>query len=80
MVCATHGKTKRRTRGACHAEAHRDGARRRVLCFECYRSRTDRPECVKVLASPFPRVLTRRELAHRRQMLVHLAGLQPSVL
>jgi hypothetical protein len=73
MACATHGKTKRLTRGDCHAEAHRDGVRRRVLCFECYRSRIDRPEGVKVLASPFPRVLTRRELAQRRQMLVHLA-------
>jgi len=31
---------------ACHAEAHRNGARRRVLCFECYRSRIDRPERV----------------------------------
>jgi hypothetical protein len=60
-------------RGACHGDAHRNGARTRVLCFECYWSRIDRPERVKVLASPFPRVLTRRELAHRRQMLAYLA-------
>ena len=72
MSCAAHGKTGRPTRGACHAEAHRTGARRRVLCFECYRSRIDRPERVKVLASPFPRVLTEHDLAHRRRMLSHL--------
>lgn len=54
--------------------AHRNGARRRVLCFECYRSRIDRPEHVKVFASPFPRVLTGREVAHRRQMLAHLVA------
>jgi hypothetical protein len=58
----------------CHAEAHRNGTRQRVLCFECYRSRIDRPETVKVLASPFPRVLTAHDLAHRRRMLSHLAG------
>jgi len=58
---------------ACHAEAHRNGARRQVLCFECYRSRIDRPERVKVLASPFPRVLTEHDLAHRHRMLSHLA-------
>ena len=52
---------------------HRNGARRRVLCFECYRSRIDRPERVKVFASPFPRVLTEHALAHRRRMLAHLA-------
>ena len=62
------------SRVACHAEAHRIGARRRVLCFECYRARIDRPDPVKVLASPFPRVLTERERAHRRRMLAHLKG------
>jgi hypothetical protein len=46
----------------------------RVLYFECYRSRIDRPQRVQVLASPFPRVLTERELAHRRRMLAHLSG------
>ena len=46
----------------------------RVLYFECYRSRIDRPQRVQVLASPFPRVLTDRELAHRRRMLAHLNG------
>ena len=59
---------------ACHAEAHRNRTRRRVLCFECYRSRIDRPERVKVLASPFPRVLTEHDLAHRRRMLSHLGA------
>jgi hypothetical protein len=49
------------------------GKTKRVLCFECYRSRIDRPERVKVLASPFPRVLREHELAHRRRMLAHLA-------
>ena len=73
MSCAAHGKTDRPTRRACRAEAHRNGARRRVLCFECYRSRIDRPERVNVLASPFPRVLTEHDLAHRRRMLSHLA-------
>ena len=72
MSCAAHDKTDRPTRGACHAEAHRNGARRRVLCFECYRSRIDRPERVKLLASPFPRALTEHDLAHRRRMLSHL--------
>ena len=56
---------------ACHAEAHRCTARRLVLCFECYRSMVDRPERVRLVASPFPRVLTARELAHRRRMLAH---------
>jgi len=58
---------------SCAAHGRRPGTRARVLCFECYRSRIDRPERVKVLASPFPRVLTSHELAHRGQMLAHLA-------
>ena len=58
MSCTAHLETRR-------------GAR--VLCFECYRSRIDRPERVKVLASPFPRLLTSGEIAHRRRMLAHLA-------
>lgn len=70
MSCAAYPKTNR---GACHADAHWSPARRRVLCFECYRSRIDHPEHVKLLASPFPRLLTARELAHRRRMLAHLA-------
>jgi hypothetical protein len=57
----------------CAVSRHRTGTRSRVLCFECYRSRIDRPESVKVLASPFPRLLTERELAHRRRMLAHFA-------
>jgi hypothetical protein len=44
----------------------------RVLCFECYRSRIDRPEPVRLTASPFPRLLTQRELQHRQRMLRHL--------
>ena len=58
---------------SCAEHRHRRGTRARVLCFECYRSRIDRPERVKVLASPFPRVLTEHDLAHRRRMLSHLA-------
>jgi hypothetical protein len=69
MSCAAHRK---RDQGACRAEACWSHARRRLLCFECYRSRIDHPERVKVLASPFPRVLTEHELAHRRRMLSHL--------
>jgi len=57
---------------SCPAHRRRRGSRARVLCFECYLSRIDRPERVQVLASPFPRVLSERELAHRRRMLAHL--------
>jgi hypothetical protein len=59
---------------SCAAHSHRFRTRARILCFECYRSRIDRPERVKVLASPFPRVLTSQELAHRRKMLTHFAN------
>jgi len=72
MSCAAPGKSDRPMGCACHAEAHQNAAGKRVLCFECYRSRIDRPERVKVLASPFPRVLTEHDLAHRRRMLSHL--------
>jgi hypothetical protein len=58
---------------SCAAHRRRSRTPARVLCFECYRSRIDRPERVNVVASPFPRVLTDHELAHRRQMLAHLA-------
>lgn len=61
---------------SCAAHRHRGEGRARVLCFECYRSRIDRPERVKVLASPFPRVLTEHDLVHRRRMLAHLADEQ----
>jgi hypothetical protein len=74
MPRSAHRKTNHLTRAACHAETHRNAARRRVLCFECYRSRVDRPEHVTVLASPFPRVLTDGELEHRRRMLAHLGS------
>jgi hypothetical protein len=74
MPRAAHRKVKFLARAVCHAEAHRKGTSRRVLCFECYRARIDRPEHVKVLASPFPRALTDRELTHRRRMLAHLKG------
>ena len=57
---------------SCVAHRRREGTRARVLCFECYRSRIDRPTRVRVLASPFPRVLTDRELAHRQRMLAHV--------
>ena len=57
---------------AYHAEAHPYTARRLVLCFECYRSMVDRPERVRLMASPFPRVLTAREFEHRGRMLAHL--------
>ena len=56
---------------SCTVHRHRRGSCARVLCFECYRSRIDRPERVQVLASPFPRVLSERELAHRRRMIAH---------
>ncbi len=59
MSCAAHQFNHRRTGG-------------RVLCFQCYRSRLDRPERVRVLVTPFPRVLTAREAEHRRLMLQHL--------
>ena len=59
MSCIAHRFDNRRTRG-------------RVLCFECYRARFDRPERLRMPVLTFPRVLTERELAHRRQMLVHL--------
>jgi len=73
MSCAAHQSDRDLThRGACHAEAERRGARRRVLCFECYRARLDRPERLRMPAALFPRVLTERELQHRRRMLSHL--------
>jgi hypothetical protein len=53
--------------------AHRSRNRGRVLCFECYRARIDHPERVKLVATPFPRVLTARELEHRRRMLAQLS-------
>ncbi len=58
--------------------AHRWRNRGRVLCFECYRARIDRPERVKLVATPFPRVLSARELAHRRRMLAHFAHVSDS--
>jgi hypothetical protein len=68
----------RKRRLACHAKAHRCSARRRVLCFECYRARIDRPERVKLIATPFPRVLSAREVEHRRRMLAHFAEVSDS--
>jgi hypothetical protein len=46
----------------------------RLLCFECYRARLDRPERLRMPIVTFPRLLTQREVAHRRQMLAHLAS------
>ena len=60
MSCAAHRATGPRTRG-------------RVVCFECYRARLDRPERLKVPVIPFPRVLTAREREHRSQMLAFLS-------
>jgi hypothetical protein len=62
MPCtARHQKNRRRTRG-------------RLLCFECYRTRLDRPEQVPMLVQPFPRILTPADVEHRRRMLKHLEG------
>jgi len=61
MACAAHRHTSRRPAGA------------RILCFECYRARLDRPEPLPVFVQPFPRVLTGRELQHRKRMLTHLS-------
>jgi hypothetical protein len=58
--------------------AHRSRNRGRVLCFECYRARIDRPERVKLVATPFPRVLSAREIEHRRRMLAHFAQVSDS--
>ena len=60
MSCAAHRATGCHTRG-------------RVVCFECYRARLDRPERLKVPVIPFPRVLTAREREHRSQMLAFLS-------
>lgn len=57
---------------SCAAHRYRTETRSRVVCFECYRSRMDRPERVSVVAAPFPRVLTSGKLLHRRRMLAHL--------
>lgn len=64
MSCAAHRFNGRRTRG-------------RLLCFECYRARLDRPEQARMPVLMFPRVLTERELEHRRRMLAHLATGDP---
>jgi hypothetical protein len=61
MSCAAHRATGPRTRG-------------RVVCFECYRARLDRPEHVPVPVVPFPRVLTGRQREHRRHMLAFLSA------
>jgi hypothetical protein len=60
MRCAAyHQKNQRRTRG-------------RLVCFECYRARLDRPERQQMPVLMFPRVLTPAEVEHRRRMLLHL--------
>jgi hypothetical protein len=51
-----------------------------VLCFECYRSEVNRQRAQRLALSevegladsPFGRMLSAREVAHRRQMLDHL--------
>lgn len=55
-----------------HRLSNRNRKHGRVLCFECYRARLDRPERLRMPAMLFPRVLTERELQHRRRMLAHL--------
>ena len=59
MSCAAHRANRGRFRG-------------RVLCFECYRTKLDRPERLHLAVTAFPRVLTMREMEHRRRMLEHL--------
>jgi hypothetical protein len=61
MACATHRIDNRHSRG-------------RVLCFECYRARLDRPEPLPVFVIPFPRLLSERERQHRKRMLSHLTA------
>ena len=61
MSCAAH---------RCNGGRRSAGAR--VLCFECYRARLDRPERLPVFVIPFPKPLTERDREHRRAMLSHL--------
>ena len=61
MACTAHHHDRRRTEG-------------KVLCFECYRARLDRPERLPVFVIPFPRLLTERERDHRQRMIDHLAA------
>lgn len=63
---------------ACKAHLHSNlrRTRGRILCFECYRARLDRPERLRMPVLTFPRVLTQRELQHRRRMLKHLEGVK----
>jgi hypothetical protein len=70
---ALRSNEKRIHKGACHATARRRSARRRVLCFECYRARFDRPERRRIRMIPFLRMLTAPEREHRGRMLAHLA-------
>ena len=58
--------------------AHRSRNRGRVLCFECYRARIDRPERVTLVATPFPRVVSAREVEHRRRMLARFGQVSDS--
>ena len=43
-----------------------------VLCFECYRSEVNRQRAQRLAESPFGRMLSAREVEHRRRMLNHL--------
>jgi|GraSoi_2013_20cm_1033751.scaffolds.fasta_scaffold00181_6 hypothetical protein len=45
-----------------------------VLCFQCYRSQVNRQRAQRFAVSPFGRVLSARELEHRRLMLAHLTA------
>lgn len=48
-----------------------------VLCFECYRSEVNRHRAMRLVGSPFGRVLSEGELEHRRRMVAHLAIFRP---
>jgi len=61
-------KARFQYRGAVRAD------RDHILCFECYRSETNRQRALKPVESPFGRPLSRREMDHRRRMLQHLQG------
>jgi hypothetical protein len=71
MFCIAHHVGNRRNRSAGGGFSRRAG---RVLCFECYRARLDRPERLRMSILTFPRLLTGPELEHRRRMLAHLGS------
>jgi len=75
MVCAAHRCNGRVPSAGVRSDGDCSGQLvGRVICFECYRARLDRPEPLPVFVIPFPRLLSGRELAHRRRMISHLAA------